>query len=167
VESPFDGGTLGRPGEPSTPIPIIDLAPGAEDNPVAVELAAVIRKNIADSPKKLVDFRGLRGSVLMVAQDRGEALTLRFDLGRLTIHDGAVGVPSLTICGDYEALRRLADIPLTPWLRLPGTRPFSRKDPGSFRALLGQYFQGNLKIYGLAAHPRTLVRLLRIFSSRS
>ena len=95
------------------------------------------------------------------------SLTLRFDLGRLTIHDGAVGVPSLTMCGDLEALRRLADVPLTRWLRLPGTGVFSRRDPGSFRDLLGQYFSGNLKVYGLAAHPRTFVRLLRIFSSRS
>jgi len=164
VESPFDGGTLGRPGEPSNPI--IDLAPGAEDNPVAVELAAVIRKNVRESPKKQADFRYLRGSVLMVAQDRGEALTLRFDLGRLTIHDGAVGIPSLTLCGDLEALRRLADLPLTPWLRLPGTGLFSREGQGTFRHLLGQYFQGNLKVYGLAAHPRTFVFLLRILSSR-
>ena len=146
---------------------MIDLAPGAEDNPVAVELAAVIRKNIVESPKKQADFRGLRGSVLLVAQDRGESLTLRFDLGRLTIHDGAVGIPSLTSCGDLDALRRLADVPLTPWLRLPGTRPFSRQDQGSFRELVAQYFQGNLKVYGLAAHPRTFVRLLRIFSSRA
>ena len=156
---------LGRPGDPSNPI--IDLAPGAEDNPVAVELAAVIRKNIAESPKKQADFRALRGSVLMVAQDRGESLTLRFDLGRLTIHDGAVGIPSLTMCGDLEALRRLADLPLTRWLRLPGNGLFSRKDPGSFRDLLAQYFQGKLTIYGLATHPRTFVRLLRIFSSRA
>ncbi len=165
MESPFDGGALGRPGEPSNPI--IDLAPGAEDNPVAVELAAVIRKNIAENPKKQADFRGLRGSVLLVAQDRGESLTLRFDLGRLTIHDGAVGIPSLTICGDLAALRSLADVPLTRWLRLPGNGVFSREHPGSFRDLLGQYFQGNLKVYGLAAHPRTFVRLLRIFSSRA
>ena len=165
MESPFDGGALGRPGEPSNPI--IDLAPGAEDNPVAVELAAVIRKNIVASPKKQADFRGLRGSVLLVAQDRGESLTLRFDLGRLTIHDGAVGVPSLTICGDLDALRRLADMPLTRWLRLPGTGLFSRQDKGSFSDLLAQYFQGKLTIYGLAAHPRTFVRLLRIFSSRA
>jgi hypothetical protein len=165
VDSPFDTGTLGRPGDPSNPL--IDLAPGAEDNPVAVELAAVIRKNIVESPKKQADFRGLRGSVLLVAQDRGESLTLRFDLGRLTIHDGAVGIPSLTICGDLQALRSLADVPLTRWLRLPGTGLFSRRDKGSFNELLTQYFQGNLKVYGLAAHPRTFVRLLRIFSSRA
>jgi hypothetical protein len=163
VESPFDGGTLGRPGEPSNPI--IDLAPGAEDNPVAVELAAVIRKNVCENPKKQADFRGLRGSVLLVAQDRGESLTLRFDLGRLTIHDGAVGIPALTLCGDLDALRRFADLPLTRWLRLPGGL-FSRDEPGPFRDLMGQYFQGNLKVYGLATHPRTFVRLLRIFSSR-
>ena len=164
MESPFDGGTLGRPGEPSNPI--IDLAPGAEDNPIAVELAAVIRKNLGENPKKRADFRALRGSVLMVAQDRGESLTLRFDLGRLTIHDGVVGIPSLTLCGDLAALRRLTDLPLTPWLRLPGTGFFSRQGADTFRLLLGLYFQGNIKVYGLAAHPRTFVFLLRVLSSR-
>ncbi len=164
MESPFDGGTLGRPGDPSNPI--IDLAPGAEDNPIAVELAAVIRKNLGENPKKQADFRAMRGSVLMVAQDRGESLTLRFDLGRLTIHDGAVGIPSLTVCGDLEALRRLTDLPLTPWLRLPGTGIFSNEGRPTFRHLLGLYFQGNIKVYGLAAHPRTFVFLLRILSSR-
>lgn len=164
MESPFDGGALGRPGEPSNPI--IDLAPGAEDNPIAVELVALIRKNLGENPKKQADFRAMRGSVLMVAQDRGEALTLRFDLGRLTIHDGAVGIPSLTVCGDLEALRRLADLPLTRWLRLPGTGLFSNAGAATFRHLVGLYFQGNIKVYGLAAHPRTFVFLLRILSSR-
>lgn len=165
MESPFDRGTLGRPGEPSNPI--IDLAPGAEDNPVAVELAAAIRRNLGENTKKQADFRALRGSVLLVAQDRGESLTLRFDLGRLTIHDGAVGIPSLTVCGDLAALRRLADLPLTRWLRLPAPALFSRAKGGALRHLLGLYFQGKLKVYGLAAHPRTFVFLLRILSSRA
>ena len=94
--------------------PIIDLAPGAEENPVAVELADRIRRNLSGSPRKKADFRALRGSILMVAQDRGEALTLRFDHGRLTIHDGTVGIPAVTFCGDLDALRRLTDFPM-PW----------------------------------------------------
>jgi hypothetical protein len=77
-----------------------------------------------------------------------------------------VGIPSLTLCGDFEALRQLTDLPLTPWLRLPGPGFFSSAGAGTFRHLLGLYFQGNIKVYGLAAHPRTFVFLLRILSSR-
>lgn len=145
-------------------LPLIDLAPGAEDNPVAVELADLIRKNLARSPRKEADFRSLRGSVLMVAQDLGEALTLRFDHGRLTIHDGTVGIPAVTFCGDLSALRRLTDLPLTGWLRLPVLTPFAREGRETWRHLARLFARGDLKVYGLAAHPRTVVFLLRILS---
>ena len=46
MESPFDGGTLGRPGEPSNPI--IDLAPGAEDNPVLSWVTATGLRPVLD-----------------------------------------------------------------------------------------------------------------------
>lgn len=150
------GGRLGAP--------IIDLAPGAEENPVAVELAHLIQANLASSPRKQADFRSLRGSVLMVAQDLGEALTLRFDHGRLTIHDGTVGIPSVTFCGDLAALRRLADFPLTPWMRLPVLAPFAREGRETWRNLARLFAKGDLKVYGLVAHPRMVVFLLRIFS---
>src|SRR5689334_23235668 len=113
--------------------PIIDLAPGAEENPVAVELADLIRRNLSGKPRKSADFRALRGSILMVAQDLGEALTLRFDHGRLTIHDGTVGIPAVTFCGDLSALRRLADFPLTRWLRLPLLTPLARDGRDAWR----------------------------------
>jgi len=144
--------------------PIIDLAPGAESNPLAVELADRIRDNIARAPRKRADFRALRGSVLMVAQDLGESLTLRFDHGRLTIHDGAVGIPSVTFCGDLTALRRLEDMPVSRWLRLPVAGPLRREGRETFRYLLGLFARGDLTVYGLVAHPRTVVFLLRILS---
>jgi len=144
--------------------PIIDLAPGAEDNSLALELADRIRTNIARSDQKRADFRALRGSVLMVAQDRGEALTLRFDHGRLTIHDGTVGIPSLTFCGDLAALRRLQDMPVSRWLRLPVAGLIRREGRETFRAILGLWYRGDLMAYGLLAHPRTLVFLLRVLS---
>lgn len=143
---------------------IIDLAPGAEDNPVAVELADHLRRNLADRPHKQADFRALRGSILMVAQDLGESLTLRFDHGRLTIHDGTVGIPSVTICADLAALRRLSDTPITALGRLPAFGPFTRDGRSTGAYLLRLFAQGDLKVYGLVAHPRTLVFLLRIFS---
>jgi hypothetical protein len=144
--------------------PIIDLAPGAEDNPVAVELAEHLRQNLSERPHKQADFRALRGSILMVAQDLGESLTLRFDHGRLTIHDGTVGIPSVTICADLAALRRLSDLPLTSLTRLPGFGPFTKEGRATGSYLLRLFAQGDLKVYGLVAHPRTVVFLLRIFS---
>jgi hypothetical protein len=146
--------------------PIIDLAPGAEENPLAVETADRIRDNLAHHPGVVADFRALRASVLMVAQDLGESFTLRFDHGRLTVHDGGVGIPWVTFCGDADALRRLADFPLTRWLRLPALGPFAREGRETWRVLTGMFVSGDLKVYGLVAHPRTVVHLLRVLSAR-
>jgi hypothetical protein len=146
--------------------PIIDLAPGAEDNPFAVEVAARIRDNVARRPDAAADFRALRSTVQVVAQDLAESFTLRFDHGRLTVHDGGVGIPSVTFCGDADALRRLSDFPLSRWLRLPALGPFSPEGRESLRLLVDLFARGDLKVYGLAAHPRTVVHLLRVLSSR-
>ncbi|HVY45269.1 MAG TPA: hypothetical protein VHB21_05290, partial [Minicystis sp.] len=103
--------------------PLVDLGPGAEDNPLAVELAERIRQNLSERPAKAADFRALRGTVFVALSDTGESITLRFDHGRLTIHEGQVGVPMLTFCGDTADLRRLPDLPMTRWLRLPVALP--------------------------------------------
>jgi hypothetical protein len=145
--------------------PIIDLAPGAEENALALELAGRLRDNIDRSPRKAVDFRALRASVLMVAQDLAESFTLRFDHGRLTIHDGSVGIPSVTFCGDAEALRRLADFPLTRFFRLPLAGPLTREGRETWSHLGGLLLRGDLKVYGLVAHPRTVFHLLRVLSA--
>ncbi len=146
--------------------PIVDLAPGAEDNALALEIAFRIRDNVALSRDKLADFRAMRASVLMVAQDLGESFTLRFDHGRLTVHDGGVGIPSVTFCGDAEALRRLSDFPLTRWLRLPALGPFAREGRETWQILAGMLARGDLTVYGALAHPRTIVHLLRVLSAR-
>jgi hypothetical protein len=146
--------------------PIIDLAPGAEDNALAVEFADRVRDNVALRPETARDFRALRASVLMVAQDLGESFTLRFDHGKLTVHDGGVGIPSVTLCGDAAALRRLADFPHTRWLRLPALGPFTREGRETWRLLADLFVRGDLKVYGLVAHPRTVAYLLRLLSAQ-
>lgn len=147
--------------------PIIDLAPGAEDNQLAVELVTQIRRNVARSTKKNRDFRSLRGSVLIVAQDAQSVLTMRFDHGRLTVHEGAVGIPSVTLCGDEQVLRDLARLKLSPWLRLPTvvfrtSRDFGKRTLWDFaQAMTAE----RLTVYGLFSHPRLLLSLLRVVSS--
>lgn len=145
-------------------VPIIDLAPGAEENALAVELAERMRDNMERSPRKVADFRALRASILMVAQDRAESFTLRFDHGRLTIHDGSVGIPSVTFCGDAEALQRLTDFPLTRFFRLPLAGPLTREGRETWQHLVALLVRGDLKVYGLVAHPRTVFYLLRVLS---
>lgn len=146
--------------------PIIDLAPGAEDNSLAVELADKVRRNVARSRKKNHDFRSLRGSVLVVAQDTQSVLTMRFDHGRLTIHEGAVGIPSVTLCGDERVLRDVPRLKLSPWLRLP--RVFPRTEDGEQQVTLWDFARAmtgeRLTVYGLLAHPRLVISLLRVLS---
>jgi hypothetical protein len=146
--------------------PIIDLAPGAEDNSLAVELAEQVRRSVARSRKKNHDFRSLRGSVLVVAQDTQSVLTMRFDHGRLTIHEGAVGIPSVTLCGDERVLRDMTRLKLSPWLRLP--KVFPRTEDAGQRVTLWDFARAmtreQLTVYGLLAHPRLLLSLLRVLS---
>jgi hypothetical protein len=144
--------------------PIIDLAPGAEDNPLAVRIAERIRRNLADKPKKMADFRALRGSVLMVAQDTGTSLTMRFDHGRLTLHDGTIGIPSATLCGDEEVLLGLSHVGVSRWLGVPAMIPRASGDRATLWDVGRSMAEGRLTIYGLLVHPRLLLFLLRVLS---
>lgn len=142
----------------------VDLALGAEDNPVAVALAERIRQNLRDSPRIMADFTAIRATVMFVAQDATVAVTLRFDHGRVTLHDGAVGTPAVTFFGDEADLLALRDVPIAPWPRLP--LPLSR-DParrGALGRLILKLGRGDFVIYGLLAHPRLVLRLLRVLS---
>jgi hypothetical protein len=146
--------------------PIIDLAPGAEDNQLAVELVEQVRRNVRESVKKNIDFRTLRGSVLVVAQDTQLVLTMRFDHGRLTVHEGAVGVPSVTLCGDEQVLRDLTRLRLSSRLRFP--KVISRTGGDLSGKALWDFAQAmaeqRLTVYGLFTHPRLLLCLLRVVS---
>ena len=144
--------------------PIVDLAPGAGENPLARRLERLIRGNLQASDRALRAFRALRGSVQIVAFDTGEALTLRFDLGRLTIHEGNIGIPSVTIGAPLQTLERLHEIPMSHRLRIPWMRLGDRRGRRALIGLTQLYLAGDVKIYGLASHPRTVSRLLRILS---
>jgi hypothetical protein len=140
---------------------VVDLAPGAEDNPLAEMLAGVVRSNVQHERQRR-EFDRLRGSVAVVADDAGTALTLRFDFGRLTVHDGLVGVPDVTIRGNIEDFETLTRLPF-------GSRfgvPLPARDDGDGKQALRTVFlrlRGRkLKIYGLVFHAPLVLRLLRV-----
>ena len=94
-------------------IPDVELAPGADDNGLAYMLAGLIRQNMQAKPHKQADFSGLDGTVAIVAEDVDVALTLRFEKGaKLTIHDGIVGIPDVTVRG-------LSDVRSSPFRICP------------------------------------------------
>lgn len=141
----------------------IALAPGTEDNDVAHWVAERIGETLRERTESRRDFAAMRAAVAMVASDRRDAVTLRFDHGYLTIHDGMLGVPDLTLCGDFAALVGLADIPLSRAGRLP-LPPLSAARRSAWRTTALELVSGELKVYGMFSHPRLLVRLLRLLS---
>jgi hypothetical protein len=142
----------------------IGFAPGAEDNGLAVWIGQLVSDNLADQAACRRDFSALRAAVALVAPDRRLSVTLRFDHGHLTIHDGMVGIPDVTLCGDYEVLVAVAHIPLSPIGRLP-LPPLARARTAAWRTTALELVSGELKVYGLLSHPLVLLRVLRLLST--
>lgn len=165
--------------------PIVDLAPGADSSPLAAYFARRVRDALSD-PKRKRSFFALKAAIFAVDFDSGNAVTLRFDHGRLTVHEGAIGVPSVTFGGPLRALTslhrlRIRDLPRA----LVGARPAYvslvedegrpstppppqvRVDDGS--ASVGElarlFAEGELRVYGLLSHPRTVYRFLRLLGA--
>jgi hypothetical protein len=143
--------------------PVIDLAPGAEREPLARLLAELVQSNVRALPQRRA-FERLRGSVAVIADDTGSELTLRFDLGRLTVHEGVLGVPDVTVRGLSEELVALAKLPYRSRFPLPWPRRQEPEGVDALKSTLAALGARRLKIYGLARHPRFVARLLRLLA---
>jgi len=79
----------------------------------------------------------------------------------LTIHEGLVGVPTVTIRGQTQDIEALTELTVAGvgWTRLKGA---GRAGLSVASALRGR----RLKVYGLVAHPRLVLRLLRVLARR-
>ncbi|MDP9037316.1 MAG: hypothetical protein M3O50_21160 [Myxococcota bacterium] len=145
----------------------VRLAPGAEENGLACMLAELVRQNLEAKPRKNRDFDALTGSVAIVADDAEVALTLRFERGgSLTIHDGIVGVPDMTIRGPAETIMALSNLPIGP-LGLPIPNPRGGSDPSSLeaaRSVFAAVRGGRLHMYGMAFHVGLALKLTRVMS---
>ena len=163
--------------------PIVDLAPGADSSVLATYFAERIRESLK-KPKRRAVFFALKATIFAVDFDSGNATTLRFDHGRLTLHEGTIGVPSVTFGGPLRALLsldrvRLRELPAAllgrssevALVERGGARgsappPSAAVRPGAatFAELVRLFAQGEIKVYGFVAHPRTVVRFLRLVS---
>ncbi len=146
----------------------VTLAPGADENGLATMLAELVRQNLEAKPHKKIDFDALGvlgGRVAIVADDAGVALTLCFEPGaRLTIHDGIVGIPDVTIRGPSDAIMALSNMPLATRLGLPIPSPRDHEAVRSVRTVLGAMRQGKLHVYGIAFHLPLVMKLTRVMS---
>jgi hypothetical protein len=144
--------------------PVVDLAPGTEGNALARRLADLVRSNLTRDWQRR-EFQRLRGSVAIVADDAASAVTLRFDFGRLTFHEGVVGVPDITISGTSADIESLTHMRFQGPFRLPLPRLSDGEGTSAVLGVLRALRRRDLKIYGLAFHGRFIVRLLRVLSS--
>lgn len=140
------------------PMPHIQLADGAEANGLAQMIADLIRQNLEDSPRKRADFGRMLGRVALVAEDADVRLTMEIDPNRLTIHDGIVGIPDMTIRASSEDIINLSLMELTPRFRLPDPRGAINR-----RVWEGTR-EGRIQMYGTLANFPLALRLTRVMS---
>lgn len=140
----------------------VNYAPGAEENPLARWLGELVAKSArTTSGRRALDR--LRAAVSVVAPDRRQSATLRFDHGLVTVHDSIVGIPDMTLCGDYDVLVRAAQLPLRDLGKVALPAPGSLRS--SWFRSSADLLSGELKVYGLLTHPRLLWRLLRVLAA--
>ena len=143
----------------------IKLAEDAGENGLAGMLAELVRQNLEAKPHKRADFEALSGRVAIVADDADVALTLEFERGgRLTICDGIAGIPQVTIRGPSGAIIAMSNIPLTRWLGLPIPSSRDLEAAKAMRELYAATRAGRLHVYGMATHPRMVMKLTRLMS---
>lgn len=145
----------------------ISLAPGADSNGLATMLADLVRQNLESKPHKKKDFDAISGNVAIVAEDAEVALTMRFDEGRLVIHDGIVGIPDVTLRGGSDTILALSNFPLTRLggrVTLPLPDPRDKAAVATLKSVMADLTRGRFHIYGMAFHLPMLMRLTRVMS---
>ena len=134
----------------------VNLAPGAEENGMAAMLGDMIKTNIENNPSKLKDFNKLKGTVWISAVDADVQMTMVFNKGSLTIHDGKVGKPALQIATDSGTLLDLAN------LSIKFGMPYYFDETGLM--VIKKLIKRELKIKGMFAHTMALTHMTKIMS---
>lgn len=136
----------------------IAFGPGAEDNGLASMVAGLILQNLQDRPDKRGDFARLHGNISIVAEDAGVAMTLEFAGDHLTVHDGIVGIPSITVRAKSDDIVQMSLLELTRRFALPNPRG------ATARAIADKSRRGEVRVFGALLHLPMLLRLTRLLS---
>ena len=132
----------------------ITLAPGADENGLAVMLADLLRQNLESKPKKNRDLQAITGRVAILAEDAEVAMTLRFDHGNLTVYDGVVGVPDVTVRASSDVIIALSNVNLTRRFGLPVPN----------RDIVTAMRKGTMRVDGGGRNAAMMLHLTRIMS---
>ena len=121
-------------------------------------LAQLIRANLDERPAKKATLARMRGRVALVFEDLGQAVTLRFERGRVTVDAGIVGIPDVTLRAESELVLALSRMELEPRSGLPDPRGEVT------RQVLAATREGSLEVHGLLPSLPLVARLTRLLS---
>ncbi len=138
--------------------PAISLAPGAENNGFASMLAQLVRQNLDERPNKKKTLGRMHGRVALVVTDLGMSVTLQFESGALTVHDGIVGIPDVTVRAESEWHTKMSLVELEPRLGLPDPRG------DVAREVFEASRRGDVKVYGMLGSLGLMLRLTKLLS---
>ena len=134
----------------------IELSTQLEDGGMAVMIADIIKGNLEEKPRREKDFNALKGNIYMCAQDAEVDMTLVFNKGNLSVHDGKVGKPKISIITDSSTMLDLANISIRFGL------PYYLDSTGI--GVISKLVTRKLKIKGLISHPVKLTRFTKLMS---
>ena len=130
-----------------------------EPSAFAEMLGGLIEANVLANPNKQQDFEALTARVGIWVTDIDEGVTLVFESGRLTVHNGLEPRRTITIRAEGETVLSLSNLKIG----LLGL-PVYYDTVGRGVAL--KLLQGKLKIDGMLVNIATVNRVTRIFSVR-
>jgi hypothetical protein len=128
-----------------------------EPSAFAEMLGGLIEANVLANPSKHRDFDALTARVGIWVTDIDEGVTLVFDAGRLTVHNGLEPRRALTIRAEAETVMSLSNLRI-------GVLGLPIYYDGEGRGVALKLLRGKLKIDGMVANIPTLNRVTRIFS---
>jgi hypothetical protein len=134
----------------------INFAQGVDDAGLAVMMADIIKGNLKDKPQRETDFNALNGNIYIQAKDSEVDMTMAFNNGSLTVHNGNVGNPKIGISTDSLTLLDLANIKIMFGV------PFYFDKTGL--SIIIKLLTLKLKIKGLIKHPIMLTRFTKLMS---
>jgi hypothetical protein len=134
----------------------INFAPDVEDAGLAVMMVDILKGNLKNKPERERDFNALNGNIYMKAEDADADMTMVFNKGKLTIHNGKVGNPIISIVTDSNTFIDLDNISIKFGL------PFYFDKTGL--TVIWKLMTRQLKIKGLVAHPIALTHLTKLMS---
>ena len=137
-------------------VKLVDYA-DAEPSAFATMLGGLIEANVLANPSKRQDFDALTARVGIWVTDIDEGVTLAFDAGRLTVHNGLEPRRRITIRAEADTVMSLSNLKI-------GLFGLPIYYDGVGRGVALKLVQGKLKIDGLMANVATLNRVTRIFS---